>query len=88
MSCWFSGQCLVSVFGVGESCSQCVMLILWSVVSVCGVGESARDQCVMLVIWSVSCVGLWCRGVLSRSVCHVGSLVSVLHWSVIRVLSW
>ena len=33
----------------------------------------------MLVLWSVSFIGLWCRRVLSWSVCHDGYLVSVLY---------
>ena len=54
VSCWFSGQCLVSGLWCRRvlSWSVCHGGSLVSLVSVCGVGESSR-------------------------LCHVGSLVSV-----------
>ena len=96
VSCWFAGQCLVSVCGVGESCrGQCVMLVLCTVSvfhrfvvqrvllrSVCHVG-SLHGRCLSSVCGAESpvMVNVSCGG---HAVHHVGSHVSVFHLFVVR----
>ena len=84
VSCWFAGQCLVSVCGVGESCrGQCVMLVL------CTVSVFHRFVVQRVLLWSMCHVGSLYGQCLS-SVCGAESpvMVSVSCWFSARSVSF